>query len=796
MFTEKEQSTVDFHRESYSNCFRIERFPTQSPKGIAKTALSQMAPLWTLKRFVSVNPFLGKTGQDFAEVANELRMTTGARLYNNQTDDLQSHGSVKNNQESGGAIFRLPSQIMGTASCAFENVNDNFGKWFSTIIDTSNEGGRTVLGLQTSPSDYFARWREFARNDLSLDIMGLKSVRQEISRLSDNYEDTLASFLGILQVSDACSVKTFEAIAHANLGWIGYGLFMDRESNSGSSIAIQMLAARVAYELAILKAKLISLPVFKAEIKEKLILSDAHDACQDYDLRQKGIEKTLRRQISKEIQASIQNHKIDTDEREIQILFCIDGRSEPIRRCLEMESIGIETKGFAGFYGITMSHESDDEELTARCPVLLKPTCRYDLNQRRDQRFSSEKIKAYAKNSPGTMFSYVEAFGLIYGAQLLRKSFKKNKPNANRQIAKGRLSAMTSDTLAEIALETKIEIAQGILKNSGLKGSMAKIIVLTGHGSRTMNNAYGSALDCGACGGHSGEVNAVAACDILNDKAVQSAVRGTAYTIPDGTIFIPAFHNTTTNQVELLLVADQKKDEQLFNLQKQLNNAAAAANHERWNQENRRGGIKDASLEARIRSHDFSEIRPEWGLARNALFIAGRRQLTSSVNLKGRAFLHDYDARQDDDGSILELILTAPLVVAHWINMQYYASTVDPLMFGAGSKTLHNLVGSFGALEGNGYQLKVGLPLESVFYGTEMIHEPLRLQVFVEAACQDIDGVLGRHLEIRQLVENHWLTLSSIDPNDASIRVCRRMGDWVEEEKGEEEKGEEEKKKE
>ena len=44
---------------------------------------------------------------------------------------------------------------------------------------------------------------------------------------------------------------------------------------------------------------------------------------------------------------------------------------------------------------------------------------------------------------------------------------------------------------------------------------------------------------------------------------------------------------------------------------------------------------------------------------------------------------HDTDADRDPEGRVLETIMTAPLVVAHWISSQYYFSTVDPEHFGA-----------------------------------------------------------------------------------------------------------------
>lgn len=165
------------------------------------------------------------------------------------------------------------------------------------------------------------------------------------------------------------------------------------------------------------------------------------------------------------------------------------------------------------------------------------------------------------------------------------------------------------------------------------------------------------------------------------------------------------------------------------------------------------------------RAQDWSQVRPEWGLARAAAFIAAPRHLTAGRNLEGRAFLHSYDRAIDPDLKTLELILTAPMVVASWISLQYYGSTVAPSSFGAGDKTLHNVCGKIGVLEGNAGDLRVGLPLQSIHDGAGFVHEPLRLSVFIAATPDAITQVLARQPQVRALVDNGWVLLFSIDDN-------------------------------
>ena len=175
------------------------------------------------------------------------------------------------------------------------------------------------------------------------------------------------------------------------------------------------------------------------------------------------------------------------------------------------------------------------------------------------------------------------------------------------------------------------------------------------------------------------------------------------------------------------------------------------------------------------RSRDWSEIRPEWGLAGCQAFIAAPRRRTVGKRMEGRAFLHDYDWKQDKSFSVLELILTAPVVVASWISLQYYGSTVAPDVFGGGNKLLHNVTGGIGVVEGNGGPLRVGLPWQSVHDGTRYAHDPLRLSVCIEAPREAMSEILGRHASLRALFDNGWLHLFALD--EAGRMAWRYAGD-------------------
>jgi len=245
-------------------------------------------------------------------------------------------------------------------------------------------------------------------------------------------------------------------------------------------------------------------------------------------------------------------------------------------------------------------------------------------------------------------------------------------------------------------------------------------------------------------------------------------------TIPDDTWFLAAEHNTTTNHIHLFdeKVPDEFR-QQLEQLKSDLRTAQNYANFEQFDISE--SNQKASRLEAARRASDWAESRPEWGLAGNASFIIAPRNLTANLDLEARSFLHSYDWQKDPDGKKLEAILQGPMVVTQWINNHYYFATVDNEQFGSGTKVTQNVTGKYGVVQGNGGDLKSGLPLESLREDDDLLqHLPLRLSVVIYAPEEKVKSILAANQDtLGKLVENEWIYLAVLDPEKETMERAR-----------------------
>ncbi|MBF6370317.1 DUF2309 domain-containing protein [Nocardia puris] len=463
-----------------------------------------------------------------------------------------------------------------------------------------------------------------------------------------------------------------------------------------------------------------------------------------------------------------------------QLVLCIDPRSEGLRR--HLEALGnYDTFGFAGFFAVASRiHALANGVPAIAAPALVTP--HIDLYEQPDPTALTESQRHIAglhtlaattdavhtaKADLAAPFALAEILGWASGPVAAAKTIAPRRYRRWRTRTRARIAPPARtviDTAGGLGLDQRVQIAETALTVMGLTTGFARLVVFCGHGANTENNPFHSALACGACGGNPGGPNARAAVDILNDTEVRGKLLSRGIDIPDDTWFVAAEHDTTSDHVTILdrhRVPDTHRND----LDRLTTDLAEAGRRLAAERTSLLPGAPDrpsphaAARHARTRSADWAQVYPEWGLAGNAAFIIGPRAVTAGIDLRRRCFLHSYNPDDDPTATALETILTAPVIVAQWINCQYYFSTVAPDTFGAGTKTTHNVVGGIGVLTGPAGDLRTGLPWQSVAVGNRLVHEPMRLLVLAYAPRERIDTIVARNPKVRDLVDNHWITL-------------------------------------
>ncbi len=489
-----------------------------------------------------------------------------------------------------------------------------------------------------------------------------------------------------------------------------------------------------------------------------------------------------------------------------QLMFCIDVRSEPFRRYLE--AVGnYETIGFAGFFGIPIRcRVLDQHHETDQCPAIIEPkylvheVVREGQNALQSTHDARQKfvhmlheILHDLKNHVLTPYFMVEALGWLFSWHLVERTFfpgiyRRWQERFQSAVVPPVATKMTTnkdDTNRGLTAEEQSASIETALRTMGLTENFARLVVVSGHTSLSDNNPYEAALDCGACGGNSGEPNARLFAAIANKPQVRKHLANNGIVIPEDTHFIGAVHTTTTDAVDLFDFEDlpDTHRQDVERLKADLQKAAVQNNRERCIQ--LPGAGKDLSPTRAVqeicrRAGDWSETCPEWGLSGNASFIIGKRTLTRDLNLGGRTFLNSHDYRLDPTGALLEGILMGPMMVGQWINAEHYFSATDPDIYGSGNKIYHNVVDLVGIMSGPESDLRTGLAWQSVASGDLTYHEPLRLFVAVEAPRQRILDIIERQPILKQLCDNEWIHLMAIDyDSDKTLYLYRAKQGWI-----------------
>tara|TARA_Y100000588_G_scaffold395284_1_gene522362 strand:+ start:3120 stop:5282 length:2163 start_codon:yes stop_codon:yes gene_type:complete len=701
----------------------------------------QIAPAWPVHQFVASNPLMKLQSKHFEKAIQE---------------------SYKDIQQAS-----LPRELL--------QVNHETIIWLEVFFDT----GQATLTMPYRELGLYRSCKKMFLLDCKQKRMSAKIINF-LQQLPDDPEQACSMLLDALQINQDQAVEFVKKVITSLPGWASYIVYyvdwVDTQTYPVTKLDYTVVRLMLLY---------IFWPNSSNILSDLFDTKDTHEVQELVQSLVLSEEKYQSQLLSK---FSLVQEKVV--KYDAQFIVCIDPRSERLRRHLEQQG-SYETFGFAGFFGLPIQVHNDlKQKQYDACPVLLKSVhnikevmiCNTEYCQKLVEKKVSFKnvIKNLYKALKYTFvapFALVEILGLYTVCWMFLRLFVPcYAANVKERFTKTTVlkpimwpEVDSRDESYGLTWSQQCDYALQALRMIGLVDNFASIVVVTSHIAQTDNNSYATALNCGACGSNSGLVNAKLLATILNNKQVRDYLKKHNIIIPKETYVIAAEHNTTTDEV--MLYDNQNFLEINKDILEKLRKDLKIVQHKVLQE--RSEALQKKSVHSMLkRSCDWSQVRPEWGLAKNASMIIGPRQFSQSINLEGRSFLHSYDWQLDPDMSLLRTIMTAPMVVAHWINMQYLFSTLNNVIYGSGSKVTHNLTGKFGIMQGNTSDLMTGLSLQSIASSdTQLYHDPVRLTVVIYAPVKYVIDVVASEEQIKELVVNEWLHVYCYEP-DKKQMVC------------------------
>lgn len=790
----------------------------------ADVAARVISPLWPLHTFIAVNPLDGLVELGFDEAAAQAQRWLRARCFPDAgwlrtahhagriTDaDLRASVLARHPDLGDDEVAAFLSELLEHPAggptpapaprTAAERCDELLGTDLVATVDAMVatlcaafvDEGPAAWPMPGRSGGLYRAWRRLAPHDPGLRRLVGRRACAELRRLPEHPEDAIVEALDDLGVAPESYRDELRGQLCRLPGWAGYARWRDEwappDDPAPRFSIVDLVAVRLAHEALAVRAATgtpVAAPSTEPQPDRQAV---DERAAVWLDAYERHYRDQLLATMARPTPASSVRRPV------AQLVCCIDARSEGLRR--HLEAIGdYETLGFAGFFGVAIRFRPlGATDVRARCPVLVAP--RVEIEERPilgEERLVERQLARWraaaaagsalyaAKTGAGGAFTLAEISGWVNGPVAIARTLRPRRRVRAERRARLR-TAPTVDANADglgFTLDEQVLYAETALVIMGLTGGFAPLVLLCGHGGRTTNNPHASALDCGACGGNPGGPNARVAAAILNRSEVRGSLRERGIDIPPSTWFLAGEHDTTTDTV--VIFDRHAVPPGLAGAVAALEGDLAIAGRRLAAERVRAlpgGRVRRPAAHAAARAQDWAEVRPEWGLARNTAFIVGPRSITVGLDLGCRTFLHSYDTAIDPDGTALETILTAPMVVAQWINAQYYFSTVDPDVFGAGDKTLHNPVGGVGVLLGGGGDLRAGLPRQSVLDGDDPYHEPMRLLTVVQAPLERITAVVDRNDVLRHLFDGGWVTLAARAHPAAPWQLRRGDGTWA-----------------
>ncbi|MBS0402055.1 MAG: DUF2309 family protein, partial [Proteobacteria bacterium] len=441
-------------------------------------ACRAIAPAWPLDRAIAVNPHWSRIGMPVRQVAARMAALGGIQVFPPRSEQQRAWQTGRiSPADLALALRQLPqAQAQGiTPQQCVEalaspqpvaqlplliDVLDNYPlrhhrlSWRQAI--THQVSQTCAAYFDAHQADWqpqrahglYAFWRDTLQHDQSIGLlMGLPTLGAAVDALPARAEDAERWVLQRLGLPEEVWADYLESVLLTVNGWASWCAYLGWQAGleGGTDLHLrQLLAIRLAWGVLLLECKddAASRDAFTALRQAwsiaPQVLRNAEHALRVDEVWQLALEVGYQRELAQRL-CSVSGAHVPPQDIEVQAAFCIDVRSEPMRRALEAVWPGIQTLGFAGFFGLPVAYTPlASQARRPQLPGLLAPAIEVTdqvlsadpadraadgvlqeaASRMRQSRLALADRWQAASRWPGAAFSYVEAVGVGYLGKL------------------------------------------------------------------------------------------------------------------------------------------------------------------------------------------------------------------------------------------------------------------------------------------------------------------------------------------------------------------------------------------
>ncbi|HEY7884310.1 MAG TPA: putative inorganic carbon transporter subunit DabA, partial [Cellvibrionaceae bacterium] len=415
--TAQEQATIELAPETNTSVDAL----TQEQDKALERACASVAPSWPLDRLIAVSPFWAMRDQRFATVSARLsalayvhslmppshyldqwqRGTITEQHLMQAKERLGYHGGYKNLLSVVTQLSRLPHWHNISDLVDAHRDRQHKMAWRDVITHQisqfcaayfQEDGPLNPGRLSAVPSkSLYQQWLAVTQMDRGIAILmdepGLSRYFSSLPKTKTGLFEAAISELGICadRLGDYAQALLLDINGWAS--WVAYQQWQHAlnpaEQKPSACSMRNLLAIRLAWELVLWRYTHNEKPdqaerlrsLWQSGLLQLPALVERHLRAQaPLWVWQIASELAYQQPLQKALSESARTPRPITEVPQLQAVFCIDVRSEPLRRALEQQSPEIQTMGFAGFFGLPLSYRPQGSALAQpHLPGLLAP---------------------------------------------------------------------------------------------------------------------------------------------------------------------------------------------------------------------------------------------------------------------------------------------------------------------------------------------------------------------------------------------------------------------------------------